>query len=262
MLYCRQIESERKKHMSQEEKRPEELQEGREDSVNLFEDEARRAKEATDRLKRVIIVVAAAMVVFAVVALVIMPMLDQAIGSEKREEATTVRHNTVIYYDPDYDYDIMQDKEYLELDRYIYYSDARTNETIILLDHEIKDYGDGMVTLKTMIDAFIAGDHETYNSLFSDNYFAVDGREPEPPFTMQQVYDIIITRVNVKDVVDEKLGRYTQYEYIVEYKIHKNNGTFRTDLGHDDSRKQYFILSDSTGKDVLIDQILGYNYVN
>ena len=89
-----------------------------------------------------------------------------------------------------------------------------------------------------------------------------EGREPEPPFTMQQVYDILITRVAVTDVVDEKLGKYTQYEYTVEYKIHKNNGTFRTDLGHDDSRKQYFILSDSTGSEVLIDQILGYQYKN
>ncbi len=248
--------------MNQEDKRPEDLDGEKEGAINVFEEEAKKAQEATARLKRIILLAAAAMVVFVVVALLIIPILDGAIGTHEREEVTTVRHNTVIYYDPDYDYDIMQDQEYLELDRYIYYSDARTNETIILLDHEIKDYGEGMVTLKTMIDAIIAGDHETYNALFSENYFAVEGREPEAPFTMQQVYDIIITRVNVKDVADEKLGRYTQYEYTVEYKIHKNNGTFRTDLGHDDSRKQYFVLSNSTGKEVLIDQILGYNYKN
>ena len=249
--------------MNQEDKRPEELTEHVEDtSVNIFEEEARRAKAATDRLKKIILIIAATMVVFAVVALCLIPMLDKALNGAEKEEVTTRPPNTVLYYDPDYDYDIMQDEEYLGLDRYIYYKDARTNETIILLDHEIKDYGAGMVTLKTMIDAIIAGDHETYNSLFSDNYFAVEGREPEDPFTMQQVYDILITRVNVADVVDEEVGKYTQYEYTVEYKIHKNNGTFRTDLGHDDSRKQYFILSDSTGEEVLIDQILGYNYKN
>lgn len=245
--------------MNREGKRPENEEDIPE---NAFEEEARRAKEATDRLKRIILVIAAAMVVFVVIATVLLPILDDAISGSGREEATTTRPNTVIYFDPDYDYDIMQDQEYLELDRYIYYTDSRTNETIILLDHEIKDYGAGMVTLKTMLDAIIAGDHETYNSLFSTNYYDVEGREPEEPFTMQQVYDILITRVNVTDVTDEKLGTYTQYEYTVEYKIHKNNGTFRTDLGHDDSRKQYFILSDSTGKDVLIDQILNYNYKN
>ncbi len=249
--------------MNQEDKRPEELTENVEDTpVNIFEEEARRAKAATDRLKRIILIIAASMAVFAVVALFVIPVLDKALNGAKKEEETTRPPNTVVYFDPDYDYDIMQDEEYLDLDRYIYYKDARTNETIILLDHEIEDYGAGMVTLKTMIDAIIAGDHETYNSLFSDNYFAVEGREPEAPFTMQQVYDILITRVNVVDVVNNELGKYTQYEYTVEYKIHKNNGTFRTDLGHDDSRKQYFILSDSTGDKVLIDQILGYNYAN
>ncbi|MBQ9781383.1 MAG: hypothetical protein IJW00_10645 [Clostridia bacterium] len=250
--------------MNQEDKRPEEMSPQEEGNTpNRFEEEARLAKEATNRLKRIILIIAAAMVVFVVAALVLMPILDRAIsGSEQKNEETTVRYNTVIYYDPDYDYDIMQDREYLELDRYIYYKDARTGETIILLDQDIPGYGEGMVTLKAMIDAIIAGDHETYNSLFSSNYFAVEGREPEPPFTMQQVYDILITHIEVTDVIDEKLGRYTQYEYTVEYKIHKNNGTFRTDLGHDDSRKQYFILSDSTGDQVLIDQILGYNYKN
>ena len=232
------------------------------ENINRFEEESRKAREATLKLKKKILIVAAGMVAFTIIAMVLMPVLDRALNKEPHEEETTRRPNTVIYYDPDYEYDIMKDQEYLELDRYIYYKDARTNETIILLDHEIQGYGPAMVTIKKMIDAIIAGDHETYNSLFSKNYFAVEGREPEPPFTMQQVYDILITRMEVTDVVDETLGKYTMYTYTVEYKIHKNNGTFRTDLGHDDSRKQYFILSNSTGPQVLIDQILGYNYVN
>ncbi len=233
------------------------------ENANPFEEESRKAREATQKLKKKILIVAACMVVFAIAATLLMPVLDRALSGEGKEEETTRRPNTVIYYDPDYDYDIMKDEEYLGLDRYIYYMDARTNETIIILDHEINGYGPAMVTLKAMLDAIIAGDHEAYNALFSANYYATnEDRQPEPPFTMQQVYDILITRVNVTDVVDEKLGKYTQYEYTVEYKIHKNNGTFRTDLGHDDSRKQYFILSDSTGPDVLIDQILGYQYKN
>lgn len=233
------------------------------ENVNRFEEESRKAREASQKLKKRILIIAACMVVFAFAATLIMPVLDRALSGEEQEEETTRRPNTVIYCEADYDYDIMQDTEYLELDRYIYYKDARTNETIILLDHEIDGYGPAMVTLKAMIDAIIAGDHEAYNALFSDTYYATDeARQPEPPFTMQQVYDILITRVEVTDIVDEEFGKYTQYEYTVEYKIHKNNGTFRTDLGHDDSRKQYFILSDSTDSQVLIDQILGYQYKN
>ena len=240
---------------------PEEVSSER--KINHFEEESRKAREASRKLKKKILIVAAGMLVFTVVALLLMPVLDRALSGEEKEEETTRRPNTVIYYDADYDYDIMKDQEYLELDRYIYYKDVRTNQTIILLDHEISGYGPAMVTLKTMIDAIIAGDHETYNSLFSDIYYTTgENRQPESPFTMQQVYDILITRVDVKDIVDEEYGKYTQYEYTVEYKIHKNNGTFHTDLGHDDSRKQYFILSDCTGSQVLIDQILGYRFEN
>ncbi|MBE6559422.1 MAG: hypothetical protein E7661_10520 [Ruminococcaceae bacterium] len=233
-----------------------------EEALNPFEEEARKAREASQKLKRRILIIAGGMVVFAVLAMILMPILDRAINRNAEEE-TTSRHNTVIYFDPDYEYDIMKDQEYLGLDRYIYYKDNLTGETILIEDKDIPGYGPGMVTLKAMLDAIIMGDHETYNSLFSTTYYETkEGRVPEPPFTMQQVYDILITKMNIKDIVDKNGKKYTQYEYTVEYKIHKNNGTFRTDLGHDDSRKQYFVLSDSTSTSVLIDQILGYNYVN
>jgi hypothetical protein len=76
---------------------------------------------------------------------------------------------------------------------------------------------------------------------------------------MQRLYDIKITKVN-ETVKSGETGKYTQYEYEVEYKIRLNDGTYRTDIGHDESKKQYFILSDSVTGDVLIDQILDYKY--
>jgi len=235
--------------------------ENEEKPVNKFELEARQAREATQKLKKTILIVAAGMVVFMVAALFLMPVLDRAINGTGEEESTA-RPNTVIYYEPDYEYDIMQDAEYLALDRFIYYTDVRTNETIIIPEDKVASYGPAVVTLKTMIDAIIAGDHETYNSLFSTNYYEADeNRKPEPPFTMQQLYDIELTLVTTEDRVENN-KRYTLYVYDVEYKIHKNNGTFRADLGHDDSRIQRFILSDSTGDKVLIDQIGDFIYKN
>ena len=76
---------------------------------------------------------------------------------------------------------------------------------------------------------------------------------------MQRLYDIKFTLVNETEKSDER-GKYTQYEYEVEYKIQLNDGTFRTDIGHDESKKQYYILSDSVAGKVLIDQILNFNY--
>ena len=105
-----------------------------------------------------------------------------------------------------------------------------------------------------MIERIIAGDADGYNDLFSSNYY--ENNDPEPPFTMQQVYDIKLTKVKEMQTSQG----YTQYEFDVEYRIRHNNGTFRTDIDEGESRKQYFVLSDSTSKKVLIDQILGYNY--
>jgi hypothetical protein len=118
------------------------------------------------------------------------------------------------------------------------------------------DYVPAVIVLCDMIERIIAGDADGYNKLLSTNY--LKNLEPEPPFTMQQVYDIRLTKVKETEMSEG----YTQYEFEVEYRIRNNNGTFRTDIGHDESRKQYFVLSDSTSRDVLIDQILGYKYRN
>ena len=78
---------------------------------------------------------------------------------------------------------------------------------------------------------------------------------------MQQLYDIKLTLIKETEKTEDG-KRYTQYEFEVEYRIRHNNGTFRTDIDEGESKKQYFILSDSTSNDVLIDQILGYVYKN
>jgi hypothetical protein len=128
-----------------------------------------------------------------------------------------------------------------------------------LTDKNVTGYGPAAAVLRAYINAVIAGDADALNALFSENYFA--NHEPEPPFTMQRLYDIKLTKINETLVQGEK-GKYTQYEYEVEYKIRLNDGTFRTDIGHDESKKQYFVLSDSVTGEVLIDQILEYNYAN
>ena len=69
---------------------------------------------------------------------------------------------------------------------------------------------------------------------------------------MQKLYNIKITRMSEEDV-SENGQNYTKYEFILEYMIHQNNGTFRTDIGSDASKKQYITLTDRTGE-LLISQ--------
>lgn len=222
-----------------------------------FEEQSRAARESTRRLKRNMIIVLVCMVAFAVIAIPLINILDKLQNGEDTEETGKLPPSSIIFATPDYEYDIMQDEEYLQLNRRIYHCDERSGLTEELTDKNIGGYGPAARVLREAINAIIAGDADAYNALFSDNYYA--NNEPESPFTMQRLYDIKITKVNETIKSGEK-GKYTQYEYEVEYKIRLNDGTFRTDIGHDESKKQYFILSDSVTGDVLIDQILDYNY--
>lgn len=222
-----------------------------------FEEQSRAARESTRRLKRNMIIVLVCMVAFAVVAIPLINILDKLQNGENTEETGKLPPSSIIFATPDYEYDIMQDEEYLQLNRRIYHCDERSGLTEELTDKNIGGYGPAARVLREAINAIIAGDADAYNALFSDNYYV--NNEPESPFTMQRLYDIKITKVNETIKSGEK-GKYTQYEYEVEYKIRLNDGTFRTDIGHDESKKLYFILSDSVTGDVLIDQILAYNY--
>lgn len=224
-----------------------------------FEEQSRQARESTRRLKRNMIVVLVCMVVFAVVAIPLINMLDGLQNGGEEEETKKLPPSSIIFVTPDYEYDIMQDQDYLQLNRRIYHCDDRSGMTEELTDKNVTGYGPAAAVLRAYINAVIAGDADALNALFSENYFA--NHEPEPPFTMQRLYDIKLTKINETLVQGEK-GKYTQYEYEVEYKIRLNDGTFRTDIGHDESKKQYFVLSDSVTGEVLIDQILEYNYAN
>ena len=223
-----------------------------------FAEQAEQAREATRKLKRKMIIVIVCMVAFAVIAIPLIQILDNLAqgGNPTGDHSPSLRPNGN-FYEPDYECNIMLDPEYLELNRRVYHCDERSGLTEELTEKNMPNYGEAAAVLCDMLNAVIMGNADAYNELFSTNYFA--NHDPESPFTMQRIYDIKLTKVS-ESTVASKTGKYTQYEYEVEYKIRRNDGTFRTDIGQDESKKQYFILSDSTSDTVLIDQILEYNY--
>ena len=219
-----------------------------------FAEQSRQAQESTRRLKRGMIIVLVALLVFAVIAIPLISYLDSLEKQEQEEPAETKIESTIIFHTPEWDLDIMKEPGYLALDRTVYYCDIQYGMTVALDEKNRDKYGPAVQVLTKMIERIIAGDAEGYNELFSENYF--ENHDEEPPFTRQQLYDIKLTKIKETTMS----AGYTQYEFEVEYRIRNNNGTFRTDIGDGESRKQYFVLSDSTSKDVLIDQILKYNY--
>ena len=218
-----------------------------------FEEMSRQAREANRRLKKRMVIVLACLMAFAVVAIPLISYLD-SLEKKENEEKETKKESTIIFYEADWDLNIVEEPGYLAMDRTVYYCDEQYGITEALDDKNRAEFGPAVAVLCEMIERIIAGDADGYNDLFSSNYY--ENNDPEPPFTMQQVYDIKLTKVKEMQTSQG----YTQYEFDVEYRIRHNNGTFRTDIDEGESRKQYFVLSDSTSKKVLIDQIVGYNY--
>ena len=220
------------------------------DQNNLsFEEQSRIARESTRRLKRNMIIVLVCMVAFAIISIPLINFLSRIQDKGGKGEETSPPSGTIIFATPNFDYNILEDEEYLSLNRRFYLCDERYGITEELTDKNIAAYGEAAMVLRDAINALIAGDADAYNALFSENYYAT--HKPESAFTMQRIYDIKFTLVKETEKVGER-GNYTQYEYEVEYKIQLNDGTFRTDIGHDESRKQYFVLSDSVTGEPLI----------
>lgn len=219
-----------------------------------FEEQSRQARESAKRLKKRMIIVIVCLIAFTALAIPTIAFLDRMETQQKGEEFETRKESTIIFYEPDWELDIYKEQGYLAKDRTIYYCDAQYGVTQALDDKNRNDFGPAVILLCEMIERIIAGDADGYNRLFSENYYK--NNDPEPPFTMQQVYDIKLTKVKETQMD----AGYTQYEFEVEYRIRHNNGTFRTDIDEGESRKLYFVLSDSTSEDVLIDQIIRYNY--
>jgi hypothetical protein len=80
--------------------------------------------------------------------------------------------------------------------------------------------------------------------MFSEKYLRENSDTVRERFTMQMLYDIVVTR------------HYTEsgVVYSLEYKIMNNNGSYRSDMPSDCSKTHYFVISDYNGQ-LLIDEV-------
>ncbi len=145
--------------------------------------------------------------------------------------------NAIFPYEPDLNENIFEDEEYLELERLINFADDKTGVTVSIDDTNYSEYGDVVVFMYEFITSIINGDTEFYNNCFNKLYIDAEGKQY--PFTMQKLYDITFCLIDKgTDTASNK-----QYAKVwLDYKIFKNNVTFRTDIGSDVCRRQYLTL--------------------
>ena len=190
--------------------------------------------------KRIII---ALVVILAVLALLFATVfvIDyfESLGKEESAVVQTISPDEL--YPVDWDEDIYSDKEYTDLiaGEFIKY-DGKGNDGIVGITPEnLYSKDANVVFLVEMIYDIIEGDTDSYNARFSTEYYRTNA--PMEKFTKQRIYDVNITYAQSENTT----GKGTMY--CIEYKILKNNGTFRNDI-LDGSKKQYITLVNDSGE--------------
>lgn len=130
--------------------------------------------------------------------------------------------DNIFYYPINENENIFENKVYKDYVRDLKFGNAHELQ---LFNYE-NDYEDASVECKFFLDYFktvICGDYENYPSFFVDDYF---NEIPAPQFTMQMIYDPYVV---INSVTEEEIdGKNVQlYNYHVEYRIFRNNGSFR-----------------------------------
>lgn len=155
--------------------------------------------------------------------------------------------------------DIFADAGYVTLDRNPYFENPNDGITVSFSADNLsaipEDLRLPVDLLLRYVDYAIHGQTEQLNALCSEKYLK-SGFELKEEFTPQKIYDIKFT-YNLRDVLEEEDGTWDRWRFWVEYKIRKNNGTFRSDMESDCSRRELFEITYRDGK-VEIDAIAPY----
>ncbi len=208
-----------------------------------------KKRQSRSMQKKIIVCIMAVAILCAVFGGVMAVALSGWFVTVEHKEASG---GFVLYPMVDYEYNIMEDAAYLRLlsdEPFIKYCDNDTRIEESLSEDLYDDRGDAVKRIIDMVLAIQAGDHEAYYSFFTDAFLDVEraarleqGLPAEHEFTMQQVYAVVITKIS------EEKNPQTGVEtciYRLKYKIHKNNGTFRTDLDSDSYHEQELVMVNS-----------------
>lgn len=196
----------------------------------------------------IITVVIFALILFMYLALQIL---------EKIDNSNNIDAETFETYDDfesaDYDYNIFEDSEYNEIisGEFIKFYDEYSNLTLGINDiQDAYSYGEDVGFLTEYIYSIMEGNSEKYNKFFSSKYYQT--HETQSEFTMQKIYDVMITRRIPEQSVDSS-NDYDTYYCALQYRILDNNGTFRQDI-KDGYKTQYIVITNREGR-LLIDEI-------
>ncbi|MGM9682343.1 MAG: hypothetical protein ACI3XQ_01965 [Eubacteriales bacterium] len=193
-------------------------------------------------VKKRILIIIGAVILLIILMFAMTLILDKVLTKVRNENEVTADFD---FYEPDYDEDIFADEEYAELIKngLMKYCDLNNVTTDIDADTAVA-FGDDAEFMVNLVYSIINGDVDAYNDAFSSLYYTKSSEKDN--FTKQKLYDVVITKIyqGTESTTQES---YFTATFTLEYKILKNNGTFRNDF-MEGSRRQYIQISDREGE--------------
>lgn len=216
---------------------------------------ARRDKEESKKLAIKFIIILLSLFSMLVVFNI---LLSSGVFSDLFDKKTEVTQEPIFFYEPNYDENIFEDEDYLDLNRYIRYTEGALS-TLLVNEKMFVASGDAAVFFGKYFEAIINGEYEKYSSFFTEEY--IDKNGVKDRFTMQKIYDVEVEKLSA--IFTDRETNNIRYEFRVGYCILENNGTFRDDIGSNASRPQIFelIMYNETGE-IKINSISNYNIKN
>lgn len=194
-------------------------------------------------LKRIIVSI---IIVFAVLLAILAVLYALSAFINRNKLDYTDKQDGIYYFSADYEANPLEDVVYAAKDKQVFFT-SHTGFGEYLSDAD----GD-LTTVRGLMynyfDALKTGNVDKHKELLSDEYksnFVVQDK-----FTPQKVYDISVSFLSG----DSNDGVYLE-KYSVTYKIYKNDGTYRADVGSDISKTMVFEVVNQ-GNKALINSIV------
>lgn len=204
----------------------------KEKKIRTKEEKRARAKKAIIRTAAVIYVLLCVLLAVYSATGIVKWNLERDIYLQKPTPQTGV------FSEIDFDADITKDEDYQKELLYITYSDNGI-ATVTVTDGNFEQHDKNLVFFNEYFTCLREGKFKEYDTFFTKSYFDENEHtDIDFGFTKQRIYDIVITKTSAG--YEEDGNTYRTYE--VKYKIMKNDGTFRNDIGSDETRAQYITL--------------------
>ncbi|MCD7776391.1 MAG: hypothetical protein LUH54_03345 [Firmicutes bacterium] len=222
-------------------------------AAGVTQGESRRGSDSLKKQKRGIITAACVMVLIVAVWFIREPAISfiSSIFEDDSSGPTSDFSDKVVsysFYATDYDENIFEDEDYMDKNRMLaYVKDSNTFYLELDTEADYSSYDSTVNFFVAYLDAVINGEYESYADFFTDECKENYPDVIKERFTMQKLYDIKITFNSISSATDADGESVNVYYYYLDYKIYKNNGTFRNDIESDATRTlicELYVYSD------------------